>query len=179
MIKVVGGTYRSRILKTPNDGTEPTKSMVRQAVASSLSDLIEGGTVLDLFAGSGAMGIEMLSRGADKCVFVDQGREQAYVILENLATLKERRGVVLNKDYKAALDEMREQFDIVIIDPPYKMKDAYTYSVSYLLENNLLKENSAVVLEYEGEIEVDISKFDWSKKYNYGRTNVLIVRKRK
>ena len=64
MIKVVGGTYRSRILKTPNDGTEPTKSVVRQAMASSLSDLIPDANVLDLFAGSGAMGSEMLSRGA-------------------------------------------------------------------------------------------------------------------
>ena len=80
MLKVIGGKYRSRNLLTPGEETIPTKARVREAVASALSFAIPNAEVLDLFAGSGALGIEMLSRGAKRCVFVDVDPDAAKVI---------------------------------------------------------------------------------------------------
>ena len=180
MIKIIGGTYRSRIIATPDQGTVPTKSMVREAVFSALSDLIPGATVLDLFAGSGALGIEALSRGAKAAYFVDSGAKAASTILSNLATLKESHGTVVNLDYQAALASFKAQglhFDAVFLDPPYALKESYQNAVNLLLSFHLLSPKAAIMLEYEGTIPFSESEFSFARHYNYGRTNVLIVRR--
>jgi len=182
MIKIVGGQYRSRIILTPNEGTVPTKSMVREAVFSALSDLLPEAAVLDLFAGSGALGIEALSRGARSAAFVDISEEAYIVIGKNLQALKETKGVVLKADYQNALLSLSGQkkvFDVVFLDPPYAMKESYQDAVSFLLKKGMLRPQGAVVLEYEGSISFDESPFAFSRHYNYGRTNVLIVRRAK
>jgi len=180
MIKIIGGTYRSRSIEIPNEGTVPTKSMVREAVFSALSDKIPGARVLDLFAGSGALGIEALSRGAKEAFFVDSGNEAYRTILANLAMLKETRGHVLKSDYQAALTSFASQklvFDVVFLDPPYADKASYQNAVNTLLALNLLAPNAAIMLEYEGEIPFDEGAFPFARHYNYGRTHVLITRR--
>lgn len=179
MIKVIAGKYRSRNLLTPEEGTEPTKNRVREAIMSALSDLIPGATVLDLFAGSGALGIECLSRGASSCYFNDANVKTAMLVKKNLQTLKENNGIVSNQDYLAYLNQkgLLPAFDIVFLDPPYALKEAYQESLSLLLNNGLLKENGAIVFEYEGGISVDVTAFAKAKEYTYGKTKVLIARK--
>ena len=178
MIKVVGGKYRSRNLLTPEEGTEPTKNRVREALMSALSDLLPDAVILDLFAGSGALGIESLSRGAKQAYFVDSSPVALDVVRKNLATLNEDVSTCYESDYQAFL--MRDdlpRFDIVFLDPPYAKKEAYQNAVSLLLKRDLLTEYGAIVCEYEGGISLDLSSFAKIKEYTYGKTKVLIARK--
>lgn len=175
MLKVAGGKYRSRILNVPPLVTVPTKNMVREAISNALKPILEDATVLDLFAGSGALGIEMLSRGAKEAYFVDNNSEAAKTIRNNLLALKETNGVVIQNNFESFLRETNERFDIVLLDPPYKEKDWYQKSIDILLERNLLKENSAIVLEYEGEIAIEEKDFLRVRDYKYGRSKVKIL----
>ncbi len=180
MIKVIGGKYRSRIISTPDEGTLPTKNMVRGAMLSSLGDRIGGASVLDLFAGSGALGIEALSRDASSCLFVEKNPVAAKVVEKNLATLKESKGTVWNCDYLVALSRAKQEgkrFDIVFLDPPYAMKDSYQIAVDFLLNENLLNEEATLILEFEGEIPFENKGFPFERRYKYGKTNVLALRR--
>ncbi len=180
MIKIIGGTYRSRIILTPEEGTLPTKNMVRGSMLSSLGDRIEGACVLDLFAGSGALGIETLSRGASSCLFVEKSPAAAKIIEKNLLTLKENKGTVWNCDYFLALNRAKQEekkFDIVFLDPPYAMKESYQLAVDFLLEQGLLSEAATLILEYEGTIPFENKAFPFERHYKYGKTNVLALRR--
>lgn len=180
MLVVGAGKYRSRQLEVPASLTVPSKSMVRLALSNALMDKIPGAEVLDLFAGSGALGIEALSRGAKHAMFVDNAPEAAQVVTKNLAMLKETAGEVRQMDYQSALSLFAKEgrrFDIVFLDPPYAMKTIYSEVPAFLLDHDLLAFGGAVVLEYEGEIEAPVSRFGFAKTYNYGRTHVLILRR--
>ena len=178
MIKVIGGKYRSRNLLTPIEGTEPTKNRVREALMSALMDSLPGATVLDLFAGSGALGIECLSRGARSAYFVDVSASTLMVVKKNLSSLGEETRHCYGEDYLHFLSRQDlPVFDIVFLDPPYADKDAYQKAVSLLLERNLLSEYGVIVCEYEGGIALDCSSFARCKEYTYGKTKVLIARK--
>ncbi len=180
MIKVIGGAYRSRILETPATDTLPTKNMVRGAMLSSLGDRIEGSRVLDLFAGSGALGIETLSRDAISCLFVERNPLAAKVVERNLASLKESKGIVWNCDYMVALERAKKEgkvFDIVFLDPPYALKESYQLAVDYLLDGGMLSEKACLILEYEGEIPFANKAFPFQREYKYGKTKVLALRR--
>ncbi len=178
MIKVIAGKYRSRVLLTPLEETIPTKSIVRTSLANALMDKTVGASVLDLFAGSGALGIEELSRGAAHCVFVDKTPAAIAVINQNLDALKETNGEVVQGDFAEVLLKLAgRHFDIVLIDPPYAMKEVYRTVPAFLLDHGLLNPNAAVVLEYEGTIEAPLARYSSSRAYNYGRTHVLILRR--
>jgi 16S rRNA (guanine966-N2)-methyltransferase len=178
MIKVIAGKYRSRVLLTSVEETIPTKSIVRTSLANALMDKTSGASVLDLFAGSGALGIEELSRGAAHCVFVDKAPEAINVINQNLANLKETHGEVIQGDFSEVLLKLAgRHFDIVLLDPPYAMKEIYEKVPAFLLDQDLLNPGAAVVLEYEGEVEAPRARYAAFKEYNYGRTHVLILRR--
>lgn len=177
MLKLVSGKYRSRSIDVPPSVTVPTKSMVRTAIGNALQDELRGASVLDLFAGSGALGFESLSRGAKHCIFVDASKEAIDVLKKNQAVLKESNCEIIFADYKEALKRFKTKFDIVYLDPPYKMKEVYAEVPKLLLELDLLTDNAAVVLEYEGDIEAPVDLYSFSKVYNYGRTHVLLLRR--
>ena len=180
MIKVIGGKYRSRILLTPEEGTLPTKNMVRGAMLSSLGERIEGASVLDLFAGSGALGIEALSHGASSCLFVEKNPVAAKVVEKNLMALKESKGTVWNCDYLVALSRAKQEgkrFDVVFLDPPYAMKDFYQAAADFLLDENLLNDEATLILEYEGTLPFENKGFPFERHYKYGKTNVLALRR--
>ncbi len=119
-MRVITGTARGRVLKTlAGEATRPTTDKVKEAVFSAIQFDIEGRRVLDLFAGSGQMGIEALSRGAAHAVFVDSSKEAAAIIKENLQTTKLFSDATVI--CRRAEDFLRtsEQFDLVFVDPPY------------------------------------------------------------
>src|SRR5574344_1858437 len=179
MIKIAGGIYRSRVIQTPASLTIPTKSMVREAVANALAQDFPEAVVLDLFAGSGALALEALSRGAKKAYLVDSSKEAYEVIQKNLATLK-AEGEAFCRDYQEALSQFEKNkivFDIVFLDPPYAMKEVSSSVPKYLLEHSLLSEKGIVVLEFEGEVEAPLSLFRFAKRYHYGKSDVLILRR--
>lgn len=178
MVKLIGGKYRSRVIKTPENGTLPTKNMVRGAMMSMLGERLSGASVLDLFAGSGALGLEAVSRGAASCCLVDASKEACLVLRENVAALKAEGCLVLNEDYLAALSKLKgKTFSVVFLDPPYALKEAYQNSVDYLLNNDMLKEEAAIILEYEGDLPFVERGFAESRRYTYGKSKILLLRR--
>lgn len=176
MLKISGGIYRSRIIEVPPEGTVPTKNMVREAVFNAIRDIVPGARALDLFAGSGALGIEALSHGAKAATFVDLNSKAADVIRGNLAKLKEENGLVLVQNYGTFLASCQpNSFDIVFLDPPYIMKEVYREVPTLLVKKNILSPTGVVVLEYEGEAEIPLSLYGASRLYNYGRSKVCIL----
>lgn len=174
MLKVAGGKYRSRMLEVPNELTVPTKSMVREALANALKANLVGANVLDLFAGSGALGIELLSRGASKCSFVDVSFDAIRVIKHNLSLLKENNGYVYQEDFHSFLNKAKEKFDIVLLDPPYKEIGWYQEILTILLNNDLINDGGCIVLEYENSLSVDETPFSRVRDYKYGRSKIKI-----
>ena len=120
-MRVITGIARGRKLKElPGMETRPTTDKVKESVFNIVQFDIEGRRVLDLFAGTGQMGIEALSRGAAHCTFVDLRKEAAAVVRENLAHTKlSENGKVIQGDYLAFLTGCREKFDLAFLDPPY------------------------------------------------------------
>jgi 16S rRNA (guanine(966)-N(2))-methyltransferase RsmD len=124
-MRVIGGEFRSRRLKSiPGLATRPTPDRLRETLFNILAPRIEGAVFVDAYAGTGAVGIEALSRGAARCVFVENGRRAVEAIRENLHALgtEARATVVLGKVVTALA---RQQADIVFLDPPYEMTAEY------------------------------------------------------
>ncbi len=150
-MRIITGSARGIILDTleGEDTTRPTADRVKEALFSMLQFDIEGRLVLDLFAGSGQLGLEALSRGARKAVFIDISRDAADVVMKNAARTKLKdRCVVSSTDFKTFLKSAsgREKYDVIFLDPPYRsgyMKDAL-----YLIQSgDLLAPRGVVVCE--------------------------------
>lgn len=177
MIRITGGKNRSRKLITPDtDLTKPTMDKVRAAVFNALGDDIKNKKVLDLFSGSGSYGFEALSRGASSVMFVDKQIIATKVIEENAKILKEENIKIYKEDVISFLENNNEKFDIVFIDPPYKL-EIYEKVIKLLNEKDLLNENAIVVLETEKPLEINELDYKKVKMYNYGLANVYILRK--
>lgn len=158
MTRIVAGTVGGRTLVVPPSGTRPTSERVREALFSRLEHdgVVDGGRVLDLFAGSGALGIEAASRGAVSVTLVESARKAAEVVRRNVATLglertvrvlaepAERYAARLAADARAG----GEPLDLVLIDPPYDLPEtALTGLLSDLAEPGVLAEDAVVVVE--------------------------------
>lgn len=180
MLKIASGVYRSREIDVPMSVTVPTKSIVRTAIGNALGDFLLGANVLDLFAGSGALGIECLSRGASKCDFVDSSSEAEKIVEMNLAKLKETKGRAFCVDFSKFIEETDAVYDVVLLDPPYAKKEFYGQAIESLFLNNRLNESAVIVIEYEGkEPDYDMGRFQKIKRYRYGRTSVSMLWRQK
>ena len=178
-MRIVGGKYRHRLISFPDDmaHTRPTKDRIREAVFSALGD-INGYRVLDLYAGSGAMGIEALSRGASHTTFVDVSPLAIKTIKENITILKIPQSdyeIIKNKDINALeyFKTKNIQFDLVILDPPYELGE-YEKIVDLLFMNNLLSKNAIIVMEANRQITLENIEYQKNKEYHYGEITVFI-----
>lgn len=181
-MRITGGIYGGRIIKTvPGLKTRPTPDKVRQAIFNMIMHDIEGARVLDLFAGSGALGIEALSRGAKAATFVEGAHAPAGIIRENLAALG-IEGRVYENDYKNALKMLSaadEKFDIIFADPPYELLGPLEI-VAQVAEYNLLEPNGFLIIEHRAGREVENETWRPARHKKYGQTEVTIyVRKEK
>ena len=179
-MRVITGKARGVQLKTP-DGmlTRPTTDRVKEALFSIIHFDIPGAKVLDLFGGTGQLGIEALSRGAKKAVFVDAQENACKLIKENLNRTKlQQDGQVIRSDYLQYLDRCRERFDIIILDPPYA--DVFLENaLKKITEIDILESNGIIVTErpLEKELPWNFEGFTRSKDYKYGKTLLAIYRK--
>ena len=177
MIRITGGIDRSRLLETPNTTlTKPTMDKVRAAVFSALGDAVKNAKVLDLFAGSGSYGFEALSRGAKEATFVDSGNEAIKIIKKNAINLKKDNVSIICGEVLSFLSGNPGNFDIVFVDPPYKL-EVYEEVVKSLLERNILSSNGIIILESERELNIDEQAFSKVKFYKYGLAKIYILRK--
>ena len=181
-MRVIAGKVRGLTLKTiDGDSTRPTRDMVREALFSILMNDIPDANFLDLFAGSGAVGIEALSRGAKFSMFVDLNPKCVHVIKENLEKAKFTDvSELYNTDYKKAIQKLSENmFDIIYIDPPYN-KEMGIDAIARLSEKNVLKDGGIIVLETDTNevVPTEIGRYEKFNYKRYGR-NILSLFRRK
>jgi len=168
------------VLKTP-DGmqTRPTADRVKEALFSIINFDIPGAKVLDLFGGTGQLGIEALSRGARSAVFVDESDTACKLIKENLRRTKlESQATVVRSDYLAYLRRCRDNFDIILLDPPYA--EVYLEnSLKIISEIDILQTGGIIVAERPvgKEILWDLPGFSRSKDYKYGNCLLTLYKK--
>ena len=181
-MRIIGGEYRSRVLtEFAGENVRPTSDRAREALFNILGVKVRGARVLDLFAGSGALGIESLSRGVAEAVFNDFSKDSVAIVKKNLTSLKlgvnGDKAKVFNFDYSVFLDGSCGKFDLIFIDPPYA--EAYgERALEKIAQKGLLTENGIAVYErdraFEGEVE-GLEKFDERK---YGKAYLTFFRRR-
>ena len=178
-MRIVGGKYRHRLILFPDDmaHTRPTKDRIREAIFSALGDII-GAKALDLYAGSGAMGLEALSRGAKHCAFVDISPLAIKTIKANIDNLKinnEEYQLIKDKDVNALelFKNNRQKFSLVFLDPPYE-QGQYQQIVELLVNDDLLENNSVIVIEANRDVNLENIEYQKKKEYHYGDINVFI-----
>ena len=177
-MRVITGIARGKILKTlDGNDVRPTSQKVKEAIFSALQFEIEGRRVLDLFAGSGQLGIESLSRGAKSAVFVDSSNASIKIIKQNIeSTGFESNAKVFMADYATFTSSSRDIFDIVFLDPPYQ-KGLLLPAIKSVLP--LMSDYGVIVCEYPPEVSVpeEIGGFSVYRTYRYGKINAAIYRK--
>lgn len=179
-MRVITGKARGVQLKTPDGmATRPTADRVKEALFSILQFELPGARVLDLFGGTGQLGIEALSRGADSAVFVDAREEACALIRENLKRTKlSPQGKVVHSDYLAYLNRCKEQFDMIFLDPPYA-EEFLEKSILRITEIDILRSNGIIIAERPigKELPWEFEGFVRSRDYKYGKTLLTIYRK--
>ena len=178
MMRVVGGIYRRRLIEYPDDASHirPTKDRVREAIFSALGD-IEGLRGLDLYSGSGAMGIEALSRGCSFMTFVDQNKIAIETTKKNLSSLNIKNAEVLYMTDETAIKGFindKKEFDILFLDPPYK-EGKYEEIISLFIKNDLLSKNAIIVIESDRDVLVNEEYYERRRDYKYGEIKVAIL----
>ena len=171
MMRIIAGKYKHRLIYWPDDpNIRPTKDRIREAVFAVLNN-IEGKVFLDLYAGSGSIGLEAISRGAKKVYFVDRGIPAIKCIKSNIEALD------INEDYELlkmsdleALNLFKAnniKFDIIFLDPPYK-DGLYEEIIDYILDNDLISSYGIIIAESDHQLVVDHQRIIKSKQYKYG-----------
>lgn len=179
-MRVISGTAKGRRLQTPKSNEiRPVLDKVKGAIFNILFD-VTGWRVLDLFAGTGAMGIEALSRGADFCVFVDDSREGCRLIAANLERCQfQDRGKIVLKEARQAiqlLGKRAEKFDLIFVDPPYE-KSYVKKTLRQLVENFLLHEKTIIIIEHHPkELIPEIGGLTLTDQRKYGQTLVSFLK---
>ncbi len=179
-MRVISGIAKGVNLKTPDGlATRPTTDRVKEAMFSIIQFDLPGAKVLDLFGGTGQLGIEALSRGAQSAVFVDASEVSCKLIKENLKRTKmEASASVIRSDYEAFLKRCKEKYDIILLDPPY-IEVFLENSLKLITEIDILQTNGIMVTErpLEKELPWNFPGFSRSRDYKYGKTLLTIYRK--
>ncbi|MBQ7131608.1 MAG: 16S rRNA (guanine(966)-N(2))-methyltransferase RsmD [Oscillospiraceae bacterium] len=176
-MRVITGSARGRKLVTPEGfDTRPTTDMVKEAIFSAIQFELPGAKVLDLFAGSGQLGIEALSRGASECVFVDNSAAALNCIRQNIKTTGfEANSKVFPIDSFAYVRSQSDKFDIILLDPPYSEE-----ALQKLLPDisKLCSENALVICEHDPKCELcdSYNSIVIKKRYKYGKISVSIYK---
>lgn len=179
-MRVITGKARGVVLKTPDgDLTRPTTDRVKEALFSIIQFELPGATVLDLFGGTGQLGIEAISRGAQSAVFVDAREDACKLIRENLRRTRfEKEGKVIRADYLDYLKRCKEKFSVILLDPPYS-EVFLENSLKMITEIDILKSGGIIVAERPvgKDLPWDFPGFTRSKDYKYGKILLTLYRK--
>lgn len=179
-MRIIAGEARGRKLYAP-DGVEtrPTADRVRESLYNILGRRVPGAQVLDLFAGSGALALEAISRGAEFAALCDVSREAAKVIERNIALLRaEDKTLFIRADWREALSRLRgRRFSLVFLDPPYRMMDVYASASEALRAEGLLEAEAVLVMEHAAKSPLALPEgFEIFDERRYGETSVALIR---
>ncbi|WP_318653910.1 16S rRNA (guanine(966)-N(2))-methyltransferase RsmD [Lawsonibacter sp. OA9] len=179
-MRVISGSARGRRLKELQGmDTRPTTDKVKESLFNIIQFEIEGRRVLDLFGGTGQLGIEALSRGADHCTFVDMRKEAAALIRENLRlTGLSERSRVVQGDALSFLSSCGEKFDVILLDPPYRT-ELLEKSVKRITEFDILREHGIMICESAAERELPAlpPPYERGREYRYGKIRLTVCRR--
>lgn len=183
-MRVISGSARGKkLVSLEGMNTRPTLDRVKEALFNILQFDIQNKNILDLFAGSGAIGIEAISRGAKSATFCDNSIDAIRIIQTNIKNTRcIDRATVLNKDYITALEllaKKKEEFDIIYLDPPYRTKFA-NIAIEKIIDLNLLSKDGIIIVETDDEkIQETIQKegIEIFDKRKYGRAILVFIRK--
>ncbi|MBQ9071782.1 MAG: 16S rRNA (guanine(966)-N(2))-methyltransferase RsmD [Bacilli bacterium] len=174
-MRVISGKYKGKnLIGFDIDGTRPTMDRVKESLFGIIQNKIKGSVVLDLFAGSGSLGIEALSNGSIEAYFVDNNIELINIIKKNTKDMNEKIHI-MKSDYKNALELLKNsniKFDIIFLDPPYKL-NLITDCLEKIVKYDLLNEDGIIVCEYEDE-EIKNEKLTLIKDKKYGSKKIKI-----
>lgn len=179
-MRIISGTGRGKRLKAPEGlNTRPTSDKVKESVFNIIQSYIMDSNVLDLFSGSGSLGIEALSRGASHCMFIEKNRDSYKIIKENIKSsgFEDRSELYLNDAY-VALDLMGKKgkkYDVVFLDPPYS-KEMVPLAIQKLYENDIVDKDGIIISEHDDKevIPEKVSGFINTRTKKYGRTIICI-----
>ncbi|MEW9667586.1 16S rRNA (guanine(966)-N(2))-methyltransferase RsmD [Ammoniphilus sp. 3BR4] len=179
-MRVISGSKKGRPLAAvPGKGTRPTVDKVKESIFSMIGPYYKGGVALDLYAGTGGLGIEALSRGMDKAIFVDLDKKAIAVIKENLerTELTEQAEVYKNEASRAlkALTKRNIKLDLVFLDPPYAYQKINT-EIAILHDHGMLNDEAYIVAETDAEVQLTdrIGNVHKIKEVEYGNTRITI-----
>ncbi len=176
-MRVITGTARGRRLITlEGEDVRPTTDRVKEALFSIIQFEIEGRKILDLFAGSGQLGIEALSRGAKSAVFVDLSKKSVEVVKQNLeSTGLGKNAIVLNTDSIAFAASRADRYDVAFLDPPYRTG---LLQKALPLTANIMNEGGVIVCEapFDEELPETAGNFKMTKEYKYGKIKLVTYR---
>ena len=179
-MRIISGSAKGHSLKVPREVARPTTDRVRESLFGMLHAVIDGSRVLDLFAGSGALGLESLSRGAASCTFVEQNRGAVKAVEENLKKTGLSGGKVVSREVFAYLKGERQGYDLIFADPPYA--DGMTDLASDLLAldgwDQWLAEDGFLVVESEASGELPVCDLELVQQRDYGRSRIAIYRRK-
>ncbi len=180
-LRIIGGKYRSRVLSEfAGDDVRPTSDRVKESLFNILALKLYGARVLDLFSGSGALGLESLSRGAKEVVFNDCAKESLAILKKNLTALKipvnGEEAKLSNCDYAVCLENVKGVFDLIFIDPPYRF-DYGSNALKRIAEKGLLSGNGIAVYERDRPFEGEIAGLEKYDERKYGKTYLTFFRR--
>lgn len=184
-MRVISGKSRGKkLISLEGLNTRPTLDRVKEALFNIIQFDIENTRILDLFAGSGALGIEALSRGACEAIFCDNSKDAIQVIKTNIENTKNvDKSIVINKDYSLALNSLSKQnkkFNIIFLDPPYKT-DFGIKAIKTILDLELLAKDGIIILETDDEQKeqdiIPIQRINVFDKRKYGKVMLIFIRK--
>ena len=170
-MRVISGIYKGKKLLYEIEGTRPTMDRVKESLFALINSYIKDSIVLDLFAGSGSLGIEALSNGAKECYFIDKNIKAINVINKNLVNISNAK--VINDDAFNFLNNIKLQFDIIFLDPPYH-DGLIEKVINKIVDNNLLNKDGIIVCEVDTDFKCDLELI---KEKKYGDKIVRIYTK--
>lgn len=178
-MKIISGEFKGRVIKGYDiDGTRPTMDRVKESLFGIIQNYVDDSTVLDLFAGTGNLGFESLSNGAKYCYFNDINPKCTLSINKMILELNlKNKTTVLNMNYKKALNKFIEEdikFDLIFLDPPYKMENLNEV-IDIIYKNNLLKKNGLVICEVD-TLYLNVLVYEKIKERKYGNKYIIIYK---
>ncbi len=178
-MKIISGTLKGRNINSYDiEGTRPTMDRVRESLFGMIQNYVKDSVCLDLFCGTGILGLEAISNGAKYCYFNDSNIECTNALKKTLKEFNVINSDVINKDYLDFLDSINTKFDLVFLDPPYKMH-CLNEVITYLINNNLLNNNSLIVCEVDELYLDDFKELDKIKERKYGDKYIIIFKNNK
>ena len=176
-MRIIAGILKGRKLNSPADERiRPTSDKVKESIFNMIAGYLEDAVVIDLFCGTGNLGIEAISRGAKKCYFADRSRESMNLTERNIAYCKiENASVTICSEYYKALERIHEKADVIFLDPPYK-SGLLTDCFLKIEEKGLLAKDGIIVAEHgiEEELPLDLASFTKIRHKRYGKIIIEI-----